>query len=254
MIRRFNYTGRIRINRADVRVTVRTQDGVLSFDADLSTLRSYEEISPDSLVFVEAYRQTSWMRFAFGRVGALSAPDDRRLTEFDNEIGILFRVKVTLAGDEHKLVAEADRIPLQLSEQDEVEKSPLLPVKPERLEHEVFRLDFTQAGPILLVNSLLGDYRSIALSRPFLSLVYPAVLRQVLTQIVLVDEHDDFENSTDWRSQWLRFASLLPGLGELPPEEDQELRTEWIERATGAFAQRIRSCPKFAEFWKGEEA
>ena len=64
MNRRFNYTGRIRIRRKDLTICLREQDGILSFDADLSALVDYE-LPPESFVFVEAYRQTNWMRFPF---------------------------------------------------------------------------------------------------------------------------------------------------------------------------------------------
>jgi len=84
------------------------------------------------LVFVEAYRQTSWMRFDFRTVGAVTAPKDCSLTEFDSPEDILFRVKVTQANDTHVLLAEADRIPLTRPEPSDDKRIPLLPVKPTR--------------------------------------------------------------------------------------------------------------------------
>ena len=53
MIRRFNYTDRLRIRRSDVRIVLREEDGKLEFDADLRALADYD-LPPDSLVFVEA--------------------------------------------------------------------------------------------------------------------------------------------------------------------------------------------------------
>src|SRR6266702_226127 len=132
MIRRLNYTGRIKIHRSDVRLATREADGVLSFDADLR-LKDYA-LPAEALVFVEAYRQTSWMRFAFGTVADIQArpAEKRQLSEFDSAEGIRFRVKVTQPQDEHILLAAADRIPLGKPE-DDADKQALLPVVPSEL-------------------------------------------------------------------------------------------------------------------------
>src|SRR5258708_5063469 len=106
MIRRFNYTDRLRIRRSDIRIVLREKDGQLEFDADLRSLAEYD-LPPDSFVFVEAYRQTNWMRFDFGQLGAISPDANRVLSQFDSADGILFRVKVTPNGDTHTLLAEA---------------------------------------------------------------------------------------------------------------------------------------------------
>jgi hypothetical protein len=249
MIRRFNYTDRLRIRRSDVRIVLREKDGQLEFDADLRALAEYD-LPPDSFVFVEAYRQTNWMRFDFGQVGAISPEANRALSQFDSPDGILFRVKVTPNGDTHTLLAEADRIPLARPEQSEGERTPLLPVKPQKLGEEIYRLDFSDDRPLLLINSEAGNYADIGRSPAFVSLVYPAVFREILTRILLVEKHDDDSNADDWKSQWLRFASQNPGLGELPEPEDTEARSDWIEKAVSVFAKQLQTRAKFADFWK----
>ena len=181
MIRRFNYTHRIRIRRKDVRITLEEDNGKFSFDADLSALAGYE-LPPESLVFVEAYRQTNWMRFDFGQVGAIAPQKNRALSQFDSPEGLLFRVKVTPKGDIHTLLAEADRIPLMRPDEAEGERIPLLPVKPQKLGEEIYRVDFSGDRPLLLINSEAGNYTDIGRSPAFVSLVYPAVLREILTR------------------------------------------------------------------------
>jgi len=250
MIRRFNYTGRVLIRRPDTRVTLTNAEPQFAFDVDLN-LASYN-LPPEARVFFEAYRQTTWMRFDFGRVGAIQRPDDRRLIEFDSPEGILFRVKVTAPGDRHTLLAEADRIPLVKTEEQETPRTPLLPVKPQKLGDEIYRLDFSspENRPLLLINSDAGEYSLIARAPAFMSLVYPAVFREVLTRVLVIDQHDDYDNPEDWRSQWVRFAMLSPGLGEIPKPDETEDRLDWIENAVSAFAKRIQVRSKFAEFWR----
>jgi hypothetical protein len=249
MIRRFNYTNRIRINRKDIHITLQQKSGESWFDADLTKLADYE-LPPDGLVFVEAYRQTNWMRFAYGTVKDPNPEQNRALRGFDTPEGILFRVKVTPPGDIHKLLAEGDRIPLVSPEQLESEQEPLLPVKPQKLGDEIYRVDFSGDYPLLLINSEAGNYRDIGRSPAFVALVYPAVFREILTQIVIMDKHTDGDDSDDWRSRWVKFAMTLPGLGDLPETDDEENRKDWIIKAVATFAKRIQVRAKFTEFWE----
>lgn len=252
MIRRFNYTDRIRIERKDVRITLQEENGKFTFDADLSALSEYD-LPLESLVFVEAYRQTNWMRFDFGQVGAIIPAKKRDLTQFESADGLLFRVKVTPNGDIHTLIAEADRIPLAQPHQTEGEGKPLLPVKPQKLGDEIFRLDFSDNRPLLLINSEVGNYADIGCSPAFMSLVYPGVFREILNRVLLIENHDDAVDPEDWKSQWLKFATLHPGLGELPSPDDLDGRSDWIDKAVAAFAKQLQARAKFNEFWKDGE-
>lgn len=254
MQRRFNYTERVRILQADVSIFLKEQGGVLSFDAELD-LEEYG-LESGSLVFVEAYRQTAWMRFPWGTVGALEPPDDRMLTEFDTPEKILFRVKVTSNGndgEEHGLLlAEADRIPLKGPEDGEVNQDPLLPVVPVDLEDRIWEVDFT-GRPRLLINRNLGNYREIGSHPSFVSLVYPAVVREVLTQILLVEEHRDYDDDVDVNSKWLRFAVEILGVGEPPElEAGDAAAMDWVGEAVSAFARKHSVVSEFSGFWARE--
>jgi hypothetical protein len=207
----------------------------------------------DALVFVEAYRQTSWMRFDFGTAGAVMAPKDCSLTEFDSQEDILFRVKVTQANDTHVLLAEADRIPLIRPEVIEDKRISLLPVKPHPLGDEIYRVDFSDDRPRLLINCAAGDWRAIAKSPAFASLVYPPVFREVITRILMVDEYDDSSDFTNWRSLWLKLAESLPSVQDCPKSADKDERMDWIDSAVQAFATKIKNLTRFAEYWKKEE-
>ena len=231
-----------------MRLAVVDIDGSLGFDAHLD-LEGYE-LAPDAQVFVEAYRQTTWMRFAFGTVGALRAPEpsDRRLTEFDSAEGVLFRVKVTQATDEHILLAAADRIPLQEKGNDS-DKESLLPVVPMDLGEELWRLDFDPEPRLLISKSATADWNQLALSPLFQGLVYPEALRSVLTT-VLKNDHRDTEDDGDWQSKWLRFAMLLPGMPvELPKEDDEDGVEMWVEDAVRAFSKKLMLKQKFSDEW-----
>jgi hypothetical protein len=150
-------------------------------------------------------------------------------------------------------LAEADRIPLAKIEEEQTPRTPLLPVKPQKLGDEIYRLDFSSPGnsPLLLINSDAGEYSVIAKSPAFVSLVYPAVFREILVRVLIIDGHDDYDDRDEWRSQWVRFATLLSGLGDLPKIDETEDRFDWIDKAVSSFGKRIQVRNRFAEFWKG---
>lgn len=255
MIRRINYTGRRRILREDTKILLYEREGkVATFDASLD-LKKYG-LSDDASVYVEAYRQTSWMRFDFGVVGEISPPDDRCLTEFDSVEGVLFRVKVTSTlSSQGKLLAEGDQIHFQRPEDQPDNRIPLLHVAPRELGHEIAKIDFEGVEPLLLVNSSAGNWRGIALSPVFIALVYPQVFREILTRILVIEGHDNTEDSDKWTSKWLRFATSLPGISELlNVKEDSHQIWDWIDDAVASFAKEISAIARFEQYWREESS
>jgi hypothetical protein len=193
------------------------------------------------------------MRFSFGTVGKLAPPPDSHLSRFSTPEGVRFRVKITSAGEEHRILAEADGIPLVLPDEKPGKHNPLLTVIPAKdLRDEMFRLDFAREQVALQINNDFGNYKEIGRSAAFLSLVLPAVFRQILTRILLIDKGIEEYGENDWHVLWIRFALGYPGIGELPAEDDEEERLEWIDKVVAAFAKRQRCKSLFAEAWKGE--
>lgn len=243
-IRRINSTGRMRIMREDARIYVQSDpDGVLTFDATLN-LSEYG-LPSDAQVFVEAYRQTSFMRFSHGTVATPRAPSGEicRLTEFSSREGLLFRVKVTSTGERAGvLLAEGDQIPLKDDEEQPDNRIPLLPPAPGELGQETWRVDLSGAnGPLLLVNKNVGDWKAAAASPIFRSLVYPAAMRQVLWHIYKVEGSPSTEDPENWGSRWLRFAAALPGVGDSPGEGRDDAEWEaWITNAVESFSKQHR--------------
>ena len=240
MIRSLNYTKRRRIRRQDVSVRlVEVKGRPLRFEADLN-LAPYK-LPPDASVFVEAYRQTVYMRFPFGTAGRVAKPENRDLTDFGGSDAVLFRVKVVdETASKGLLLAEADQIRPLTPEEERQTRIGLLRIRSAELADQVWRVDFPPDMPVLLINNRVKDRDSLALSDSFISQVYPAVLRQVLTQALVINrEGFDPENDEDWRTLWVRFAESLPGMGEAPVEQldEPDVQTEWIEDSVAAFCK-----------------
>lgn len=235
-VRKFNYTARQRIRRSDVDIVIRRSPGSPSwFDASFD-LRSYT-FPPDAKVFIEAYRQTTLMRFPWGSASVPVPPESRTLTEFDGDVRILFRVKATdVSGRTGVLLGVADQLHAREVDEQPDRRIPLLPPEPDDLGEELWRVDF-EGEPALLVNRDMPDWKAVVRSESFRALVYPAALRTILTRILLRDSYAATDDFDDWRSRWLLFATRIPGAGGVPTAKEQ--CEDWIESAVAAFARRF---------------
>jgi len=245
MIKRINHTGRKRILREHVQIVYRDEGGVPAFDAKLE-LSSYG--LPDTArVFLEAYRApASWMRFDFGTKLKPLAPKDCRLREFDSPAGIRFRVKITSIQESHKILGEADGIPLSNPSDGEQKYVPLLKPEPASLGDLVFRVCFDGPEPTFQINDQILNWQEAALSPVFVAITYPAVFREILTKIIIIDGHTDTEDREDWQSRWLRFATLMPGVTEPPDADDEEEdKRAWVDEAVDTFARKVKACELF---------
>jgi hypothetical protein len=263
MIRRFNYTGRVKIVRGDAQVTVNVPgQGAPTFTVDVG-FADYR-LPATAQVYIEAYRHTSLMRFDWGTVADCRGRNGSELTEFGTAEGVKFRVKVVEpSGDPSngrpaQLLAIADRLsPRRVVESVEQAES-LLPVDFADIE-EVWRLQFDQddaEGPILQVNRrLVSDRQALVRSEQFATLVLPQVFRQVLERAILVEDGAGTDDAEDWRMQWLAMAKRLPGVGPLPPSDDdhRDDTEDWIDNCVGAFFRAFKCGQRFADWWTGEE-
>src|SRR4051812_26575624 len=98
-IKRMNFTSRKRLTRDAANVVIHpapdpAAPATFDVDFDLTPLRPDAN---DARIFVEAYHQTTRMRFDYGTVAAPLAPPParRRLVEFSDWRDVRFRIKVT---------------------------------------------------------------------------------------------------------------------------------------------------------------
>ena len=239
MKRTFNYTGRRKIERKDISVVLREDRGTWVFEADLR-LADYR-FPRNAEVWVEAHRQNLWMQFPWGTVSAIRPHLNRRLTEFDVPDGILFRVRVVQppGAEHHKLLGEADGIPFVKVGEATAQRRPLLEPVPDALDQLLWKLDMDSDPPRLLVNrDALPTWKEMARSPYFIALVYPEVLRYLLTCTLIDSQWAEDEDDSGWEADWIRFARSLGGLSSPPRADDRDGRQAWIEEAVATFARR----------------
>jgi hypothetical protein len=236
MLRKLNFTDRAKVSRANVRVTLRRDDdGVLVFDPTLSL----EDLAApaDARVFIEAYHRTSYMRFDCGTVGAIAVPADRRLTDIESS-SVRFRIKI-VDDRAHRIVAVADDIRVTEHAPGPGQESPLLPVQfTDEIDQQAWRILFEPDTPVLQLNNRISGIEKLAKEDSlFFALVYPAAVREILTRILLVEGHDVFEQTGEWWSLWIRWASRYTNT---PMPSDPDDAPQWIEDVVGAFCSQHR--------------
>jgi hypothetical protein len=243
MPRRFNYTGRKSIAKADASFRVDGTGDSLRFEGTLR-LADYK-LDPDGLIFVEAYRGStaSWKRFAFGSVRSPVDPAGP-LPEFLDPDGILFRVKITTpAGADGlgggRLLAKADEIKPRVSgDQNDPAKS-LLVTEVRALDGEAWRLVVeARSLPVLLVDPNVGG-KEFVKHPAFRGLVAPAIVRSILVDYVLLDDDEpDPDDRDEPRNRWIAFAEKFAGLRCPFGDGTDDPRREWIDAVCGEFARR----------------
>ena len=245
MIRKFNFTGRKKIKRSDVRIDLlRNEDGKRFFNVHLHL----DEIAlPTSAhVYLEAYHRSGYQRYDFGTVGGRKIPTNRSLSNFSESAMPLFRVKVVDKSTSHgRILASVDKVRAENIDDLPAVSQSLLYVEYDDLGNKIWQLDLDGDWPILKLNQHVEEISLVASSdNRFLSLVYPEVLRQILKRIIIEDEHTDPECDDDWPSLWLQLACKLPGIS-MPPQMSKPEQNLWIEIAVESFCSNFDILEKF---------
>jgi len=84
------------------------------------------------------------------------------------------------------------------------------------------------------------------------ALVYPAVVRQVLYRVLVVEDYAELDGpQDDWKCQWLRFACALAGVLPPPERRDDDENAprpedvDWIEEAVKRFCDHHKLAERF---------
>jgi len=245
-ISRLNYTGRRRIPREQVMIGVSGTgaDAVVGAMFDLRALGF-----PDTArVVLEAQAGWTVQRFDFGTVGHYREPSDRRLAEFSSLAGLLFRLKVIATGDhDGRLLGVADKLKpsgaIELSTQQS-----FVVVRPQDLGDRVWKIDFDEDQPLLLINNRLLDSQDFLKRKDVSALVLPEALQRILT---MAADHGNDEAGAGWQTMAMRLGERLAGR-VAPPSTDGEEIERWVDEAVSAFARRHQFMDAFMAEAAGE--
>lgn len=256
MIRKFNYTDRKRILKENISFEwIEGEHGKpATFKATLNLL-SVENLRHDGQVWVEAYSGATVARYNYGTVDNLIIPQDTGLIGFPRGLKPHFRIKVVDPDDPRKcLLAFADKIAPVDKEDLEAGRQSILPVEYVDLGQEIWSLRMDESlDPVLQLNNQIIEPVSIstlARTAEFAALVYPAVIRQILSRLLLETEVIEIDTDHDW----LKFGNKLIS-SEYPDPEKYEVNDEnfsrdsreWIDDVVKEFSRSRRTRDSYVE-------
>lgn len=200
-------------------------------------------LPPDSLVVIIANRDRTAMRFDWGTVAQPVPPQDCSLTEIQSNP--VFRVMILAPDGSGRMLALADRVKPKRG----VIQESLLWLQEEDLGKEVWRLDFADGNPTMLVNkNIPGISMAVREDDAFRALVIPEALRAILIRALIVDDYDIEDDEGSW-SDWIGFIRNFH-TEEFPSTSDggdPTEKTDWIEAAVEAFTeQRFHASEQYA--------
>ena len=243
MIRRFNYTQRKRIEQQRISIELHEDETPFTFSAELNL--DGMGLPPDALLVIIANRDRVAMRFDWGTVAKPAPPQDCRLTDIASNPS--FRVMALAADGSGRLLALADGIK---PKRGRVNVS-LLWMQEEDLGKEVWRLDFADGNPTMLVNkNIPGISAAVREDEAFRALVFPEALRSILTRALIVEDYAIDDDEGSW-ADWIGFVRDFYGedLPAASPDDDGDdtAIAKWIEDAVNAFTtKRFHASDQYA--------
>ncbi|WP_337170434.1 hypothetical protein [Gemmatimonas aurantiaca] len=238
---RFNFTGRKRIPRENVWVGVSGNGPTAIVEAgfDIGSLG----FPVTAKVVLEAQAGWTIQRFDWGSVGQSAEPADRRLHEFRSHAGLLFRLKVIAIGDnDGRLLGIADKLK-PTGGLEAMPRQSLVVVRPQDLGDRVWKIDFDESQPLLLINSRLNDHQDFLKRREVAALVLPEALHRILEKAVEVGAEDAAADG--WHTMAIRLGERLAGR-IAPQSGDDEENDRWIDEAISTFSRRHNLMEAFA--------
>lgn len=250
MIRRINFTDRVKINKDKVTISLHSKDELKWFDAVIEI----EDLGfpKDASVIVEARYKGLKQRFSFGTVGKMSPPASTVISDIPNTEYFYFDVVVV--GKKGKILGVSKNITLG-TETKSIGRTSLLPVNIIEMGNEIWRLGFdsTDDGrPIIEINKSIPEISTIAKTdMMFMSLVYSSSVRQILDRYLrLVNTDQEYDEET-WLTQWNKFVSNTLNIKYRPHSTgDSEFlsdeQEQWISTCVDEFCRIYNLKEKFA--------
>ena len=250
MKRSYNYTGRKRFDLKDFTISRYENGSSYEFMLSFHTIEDYN-LPMGSTVLVEAYVGSNIERF---RLGTWKKPVTQKrlpITIFNTSDEVKFRLKIV---DETKaekpLLAWRDSIAPVAYDGSGNKRKGILPVRAKDLRHRLWKLEWNDLSPRLLVNSRVSetkDINAIVRADPdFAGLVFPAVLEEIL--LVLARNEALSDDDDPWTMFSRKFAASEPPLYDPDSEESERELQDWAEEAIQGFCSHFDTIKNYKLF------
>ncbi|ERY75305.1 TPA: hypothetical protein ACHP3V_006029 [Pseudomonas aeruginosa] len=241
MSRRFNFTGRVRILKEDIRITTETRGGRSFCNVHLK-LAKYQ-LKSDANIVVEAERgRVLRHRHDWGHAGLAFKPEGAS-SEFDISVmgeleDLRFRVLVVEQGT-FRLLASAEGVEAHNNDDIQEPQRSLLPIIRRDLHGGVWELDGMDDKPILVLDVNLGSKHEVS-SSPVLLSILPGAIRAILVyqaQERAEEEPDEETGESTSASQWLEMGAKWAGCPCPPSSAEYRDIDEWAQNAVTGFCR-----------------
>tara|TARA_R110002072_G_scaffold42064_11_gene118041 strand:+ start:63710 stop:64507 length:798 start_codon:yes stop_codon:yes gene_type:complete len=251
-VQRMNYTNRLKLKREHLQISLGQPDasGISRFELGL---KLPESLPTDAGISLEAYSSSPPIQMRFN-LGTVDKPrtlteEERRLTDFGKGAPTpLFRLKIIDRDkNDGRLIADRSQIRPITPEEKKDNRQGLLYIDYMPLGGPVWELEPERAGfePTLWLDPSADPLQELPRDPRFIALVFPEVIRRVLTHLIIDEEMNGIDGEGMWGVDWFKLASNLPGMvgNDLPREENEdEGRREWISEAASSFAGLFNVC------------
>lgn len=244
MKRRFNYTGREKLNQDAIKISINKINGKPKSITPRFDLNEIKYPS-DTKIYLDAYHKTDRKRFDFGKIDHFTIPEDLTIDELAYTDYLQFRlILIDESFGNGKIIAHVDRIK---ADQD-ADKSPILPVKFDDLGQQIWKIEFTgeEGSPILSINNNIPALENLVKTDPiFFMYVFPAAIKEILSHMIFIDTVENAEDPTiTWHNDWLIFSKMIiphePRPNINSSEYDKDDVVKWIDMVVEEFCNNSR--------------
>ena len=246
-MRRFNFTDRKKLPTTSMKISQSCEDAktlCVDVDLDFSNFMRPSIARLGLKVVLDAYGRVKFQRHTLGNISQRLIQSGIDFDQFFPSEIASFRVKVLDNSSKRGKIIAISR-PLRLKTRDPEEQRSFLPIRVDDLDGVVYKIEFIDQCPTLVLNKSLdsvitGGIKNFSVHPAFVSLVFPEVVRQVLTRYLFIEGRttDDMGHDDDF-SDWMRCSlSLVPDFpGEANFMGDPTEIYTWIDRVVSRGAE-----------------
>lgn len=242
MSHRFNFTGRAKILKDDVKIVLESHANKLTCNVQLR-LEGYD-LKPDAQVVVEAERgRVLRLRHDWGLVGKAFAPGGAgsqfEISALGDPEDIRYRVLV-VEPESCRLLATAEGLEAHNAQDGEAPQRSLLPIVMRDLHGGIWELENMDDTPTLVLDSALGTKQEIR-SSPILLSLLPGAIRAILIYLAHDQQGEGREDESDMAENNIKDMWL--GQGEkwaecpYPTTAEHSDIDEWAQKAVTGFCR-----------------
>ncbi len=217
MIRRFNFTGRVKILQDSISLSISDINTTsVAFSCEVA-LQNYEFPSSAN-IFAQVYSKSYIRRrFSMGTIEEPMKLTSVPIPEFRNFPAFNLRIYVIDTSEHNNKILGRSSIVFSSTDEDGDGESSILPVRYVDDLEQVWKLDYDANLPYLKLNNKINGIRELVnSSESFRYTVLPAVLREILTHLFIFEDNplDDTDNEAP-EGKWAKFIKDTLGKAEL---------------------------------------